>query len=106
MSSFCADLGLIILRALQGPPFEPLQSGERAAINEAETSCWIVDAIALAYTSVGLQCPTEVRANSTRGMTSSWAWSKGVSIGEICVAAGWSSPSSLASFYNLDVPAL
>ncbi len=40
-------------------------------------SHWIVDAIALAYASEGLQCPIGVRAHSTRGMTSSWAWSSG-----------------------------
>ncbi len=28
------------------------------------------------------------------------------SIAEICVAAGWASPSTFARFYNLEVPAL
>ncbi len=46
-------------------------------------SRWIVDAIALAYASEGLQCPIGVRAHSTRGMASSWAWSSRFSIGEI-----------------------
>ncbi len=36
----------------------------------------------------------------------SGAWSSGVSISDICEAAGWSSPSTFARFYNLDVPAL
>ncbi len=44
-------------------------------------SRWIVEAIALAYASEGLQCPIGVRAHSTRGMVSSWAWSSGISIG-------------------------
>ncbi len=47
-----------------------------------------------------------VRAHSTRGIASSWAWSSGVSIAEICAAAGRASPSTFARFYNLEVPAL
>ncbi len=62
--------------------------------------------ITLAYSSLGLQCPIGVRAHSTRGIASSWAWSSGVSISEICEAAGWSSSSTFVRFYNLDVPAL
>ncbi len=69
-------------------------------------SRWIVDAVTLAYSSLGLQCPIGVRAHSTRGIASSWAWSSGVSITEICAAASWASPSTFARFYNLDVPAL
>ncbi len=34
------------------------------------------------------------------------AWTSGISIGEICAAAGWSLPSTIARFYNLDVPAM
>ncbi len=69
-------------------------------------SRWIIDAIALAYASEGLQCPIGVRTHSTRGMASYWAWSSGISIGKICAASGWSLPSTFARFYNLDVPAL
>ncbi len=75
-------------------------------VTKQRLSHWIVDAIALAYASTGLQCPLGVRALSTRGMASSWAWSSGISIGEICAAAGWSSPSTFIRFYNLDIPAL
>ncbi len=65
-----------------------------------------MDGITLAYSSLGLQCPIRVRAHSTRGIASSWAWSSGVSILDICEAASWSSPSTFVRFYNLDVPAL
>ena len=75
-------------------------------VTKQRLSRWIVDAIALAYASEGLECPIGVRAHSTRGMASSWAWSSGISIGEICAATGWSSPSTFARFYNLDIPAL
>ncbi len=43
-------------------------------------SRWLVDSITLAYSSLGLQCPNGVRAHSTRGIASSWAWTSGVSI--------------------------
>ncbi len=43
-----------------------------------------------------------IRAHSTRGIASSWAWSSGVSIAEICAAAGWASPSTFARFYSLE----
>ncbi len=69
-------------------------------------SRWLVDAITLAYSFLGLQYPIGVRAHSTRGIASSWAWSSRVSISDICEAAGWSSLSTFARFYNLDVPAL
>ncbi|KAL0163880.1 hypothetical protein M9458_039633, partial [Cirrhinus mrigala] len=67
---------------------------------------WIVDAITLAYSSLGLRCSIGVRAHSTRGMASSWAWSSGVSIAEICAATDWASPSTFTRFYNLGVPTL
>ncbi|CAM4648922.1 unnamed protein product [Leuciscus chuanchicus] len=64
------------------------------AASKQSLSRWIVDAIALAYTSKGLQCPIGVKAHSTRGMASSWAWSSGIALQDICMAAGWASPST------------
>ncbi len=75
-------------------------------VTKQRLSKWIVEAVMLAYSSLGLQCPIGVRAHSTRGIASSWAWSSGVSITEICTAAGWATPSTFARFYNLDIPAL
>ncbi len=75
-------------------------------VTKQRLSKWIVDAVMLAYSSLGLQCPIGVRAHSTRGIASSWAWSSGVSITEICTAAGWATPSTFARIYNLDIPAL
>ncbi len=40
------------------------------------------------YSSSGLQCPNGVWAHSTRGIASSWAWSSGVTMTQICAAAG------------------
>ena len=76
------------------------------AASKQTLSRWIVDAIAAAYASKDLQCPLGIRAHSTRGMASSWAWSSGISIQDICMAAGWASPSTFVRFYNLEVPAL
>lgn len=77
-----------------------------SSVSKQRLSRWIVEAVALCYSSMGLECPIGVRAHSTRGMASSWAWSSGVSIKDICEAAGWSSPSTFVRFYNLDIPTL
>ncbi len=74
-------------------------------VTKQRFSRWIVDAITLAYSSLGLHCPIGVRAHSTRGVASLWAWSSGKSIAEICAAADWASRSTFARFYNLEVPA-
>ena len=68
-------------------------------------SNWIVEAIRQAYTSQGVEPPQALRAHSTRGMAASWALYKGVSIQEVCTAASWSTPSTFATYYNLDVAA-
>ncbi len=69
-------------------------------VTKQRLSHCIVYAIALAYASVGLWCPIGVRP--PREWLPSWAWSSGVSIGDSCATAGWSSPSNFARFYNLD----
>ncbi len=73
------------------------------AVSKQRLSHWIVDAIMAAYTSQGLECPLHIRGHSTRAIASSWAWSRGMSIRDICVAAGWSSQNTFARFYKLDV---
>ncbi|XP_010773556.1 uncharacterized protein, partial [Notothenia coriiceps] len=74
-------------------------------VTKQRLSHWIVEAIALAYTSQGLQAPPGLRAHSTRGLATSWALFKGVSIQDICAAASWSSPLTFVRFYRLDVSA-
>ncbi len=58
------------------------------AVSKQRLSHWIVDAITAAYTSQGLECPLHIRGHSTRAITSSWAWSRGMFIQDICLAAG------------------
>ncbi|KAK5928475.1 hypothetical protein CgunFtcFv8_013535 [Champsocephalus gunnari] len=74
-------------------------------VTKQRLSHWIVEAIALAYTSQNLQAPSGLRAHSTRGLATPWALFKGVSIQDICAAASWSSPLTFVRFYRLDVSA-
>ena len=73
------------------------------AVVQSSLSRWIVEAIKLAYRSSGAPVPVALRANSTRGVSTSWALTRGVSVQKICKAANWSSPSTFATFYHLDV---
>ncbi len=73
------------------------------AVSKQRLSHWIVDAITAAYTSQGLECPLHIRGHSTRAIASSWAWSRGKSIRDICVAGSWSSQNTFTRFYKLDV---
>ncbi|KAI2667323.1 Signal recognition particle SEC65 subunit [Labeo rohita] len=49
-------------------------------ITKQRLSHWIVEAISLAYSSKGLVPPPGLRAHSTRGMSTSWALFKGVTL--------------------------
>lgn len=72
-------------------------------LSRQRLSHWIVEAISLAYTCRGLQPPQGLRAHSTRGMATSWALFRGVSVQDICAAASWASPHTFVRFYRLDV---
>ncbi len=63
----------------------------------------IVEAISLAYICKGLQPPRGLKAHSTRGMATSWALLRGVSVQDICSAASWATPHTFVRFYRLDV---
>jgi hypothetical protein len=67
-------------------------------------SNWIVQAIATAYQVRNLPSPMAVRAHSTRSMASSVALLSGVSLQEICEAAGWATPHTFIRFYSLQLP--
>lgn len=73
-------------------------------LSKQRLSRWIVDAIALLYTSQGKECPSGLWAHSARSIASAWALASGMSFQDICLAAGWSSPNTFARFYNVDVP--
>ncbi len=57
------------------------------SITKQRLSHWIVEAISLAYSSKGLVSPPPgLRAHSTRGMSTSWALFKRVTLQDICEA--------------------
>ena len=72
-------------------------------ITKQRLSHWVVEAIALAYTSQGLQPPVGLRAHLTWVLAASWALFRGVSVQDICAAASWSLPLTFDRFYMLDV---
>lgn len=75
-------------------------------ISKQRLSHWVVDTIGPAYDTQNTNCPIGVHAHATRSIDSSWAWARGISMEEICSAAGWASQNTFARFYNLDVSLL
>ncbi len=63
--------------------------------NKQTLSRWIVDAVTTAYESSDLPSSLGVRAHSTRSMAASKAFPSGVSMQDICNAAGWSKLSDI-----------
>ena len=72
-------------------------------LSKQRLSHWLVDAISAAYVDLGQPVPENVVAHSTRGIATSWAALKGVSMEDICAAASWSAPCTFARFYRLNV---
>ena len=74
-------------------------------VSKARLSHWVVDTIQEAYAQAGRPAPTGVRAHSTRSLATSWALWRGAPLSEICTAASWSTPSTFAKFYCVNVAA-
>ncbi|KAJ8380689.1 hypothetical protein SKAU_G00014670 [Synaphobranchus kaupii] len=74
-------------------------------VSRQRLSHWLVEAISRAYEYSGLQVPDGLWAHSTRGMATSWALFRGVSVQDICAAASWATPHTFVRFYRLDVTA-
>ena len=74
-----------------------------AALSKQRLSHWIVEAIAMAYSAVGKAPPAGIKAHSTRGVSTSWALFRGVSVEDMCAAASWSSHHTFVRYYSLDV---
>jgi len=68
-------------------------------------SRWIVDAISIFCESSDLPSPLGVKAHSTRSVAASKAFLAGVSMQDICNAAGWSMPLTFIRFYGIDMRA-
>ncbi|KAK7925204.1 hypothetical protein WMY93_007514 [Mugilogobius chulae] len=110
------DLSLV-LEVLQSPPFEPVSqvsykwlswktafllamaSGSRksSALSTQHLARWVVEVIKHAYVSQNRPVPAGVRCHS------SWAAMHGVPLEVICAAASWSSPSTSARFYRVNL---
>ncbi len=72
-------------------------------VSKQRLSHWVVEAIALAYSSQGMECPIGVRAHSTRAVGSLWAWTKGSSIKDICMGGWMDFTEYLRQILHLDV---
>ncbi len=70
------------------------------AVSKQRLAHWIVETIVSAYQAWHFPRSIGVRAQSTRGVSSSWALAQGTSIADICRAAGWATPNSFARFYS------
>ncbi|XDV26734.1 hypothetical protein PO909_030369 [Leuciscus waleckii] len=72
-------------------------------VSKQRMSKWVVEAFSLAYEAAGQPSPLAVRSHSTRSMAASKALISGLSLQDVCDAAGWSSPHTFVRFYSLDL---
>ena len=73
------------------------------ALSKQRLSHWVVDAIKKAYEVADQPAPSEVICHSTRGVSTSWAAMRGVSLADVCAAASWATPCTFSRFYCFDV---
>ncbi|XP_062815884.1 uncharacterized protein LOC134293149 [Anolis carolinensis] len=71
-------------------------------ISSQRLSHWIAQAIELAYELAKRPPPPSVRPRSTRGLSTSTAFLRGISLDSICKAAIWSNPLTFVSHYRMD----
>uniref|UniRef100_A0A803JM14 Tyr recombinase domain-containing protein n=1 Tax=Xenopus tropicalis TaxID=8364 RepID=A0A803JM14_XENTR len=77
------------------------QSGSQAS--KSTISRWIKETICRAYIAKGKSPPLQIRAHSTRGIGTSWAFRNKASAEQVCKAATWSSLHSFTKFYSFEV---
>ncbi|XP_041429632.1 uncharacterized protein LOC121397238 [Xenopus laevis] len=66
-------------------------------------SRWIREAIRRAYVAKGKSPPMNLRAHSTRGISTSWAFRNRASAEQVCKAATWASLHAFTKFYKFEV---
>ncbi|XP_071994691.1 uncharacterized protein [Engystomops pustulosus] len=71
--------------------------------SKATLARWIKSTISLCYKTTNTSLPGDIKAHSTRAMATSWAEKRGASLDQICRAATWSSSSTFAKHYRLDI---
>nr|XP_060615224.1 uncharacterized protein LOC132765067 [Anolis sagrei ordinatus] len=74
-------------------------------VTSQRLSSWIISTIRLAYQLAGKEPPLHIKAHSTRSVSASQAFLRGIPLDQICKAATWSTPSTFASHYKLDLAA-
>lgn len=77
--------------------------GHGAPLSSQRLAHWVCDGIATAYQARGCPPPSVIRAHSTRGVSTSVALSRGVTVSDICQAASWSSVSTFVRSYLMDM---
>ncbi|KAE8598289.1 hypothetical protein XENTR_v10016787 [Xenopus tropicalis] len=81
----------------------PTGSQKGSPASKATLSRWIKEAIRRAYIAKGRPPPLHIRAHSTRGISTSWAFRNRASAEQVCRAATWSSIHSFTKFYRFEV---
>ncbi|XP_067326085.1 uncharacterized protein [Anolis sagrei] len=74
-------------------------------VSSQRLSSWVVSVIKLAYHKSGRELPNGVKGHSTRAVSTTAAFWKGVPLDAICRAATWSTPSTFVTNYKLDLMA-
>ncbi|XP_072010038.1 uncharacterized protein [Engystomops pustulosus] len=82
--------------------FQGKNKGRKAS--KTSIARWLKLAISTCYTQQGKETPTDLKAHSTRAMSTSWAEKRGASLEQICKAATWASSSTFIKHYRLDLP--
>ncbi len=77
-----------------------------SAVSKQRLSNWVVEVITVAYKKAQKPLPGSVSCHSTRSVLTSRAAFRGVSMADICAAATWTSPCTLAQFYKLNITTL
>ena len=77
--------------------------GRSRPCSQDTLSRWAKETIQYAYQNASLQEKLQCRAHDVRGMSSSWALSKGVPLEDIMAAANWKGDTTFTAFYMRDV---
>nr|XP_060627676.1 mediator of RNA polymerase II transcription subunit 19 isoform X1 [Anolis sagrei ordinatus] len=76
---------------------------EGLPVSSQRFSSWNVSTIKLCYHLSGKNLPLQVKGHSTRVMSTTTAFMRGVPLEVICRAAIWTNPLSFVSHYKLDI---
>ncbi len=95
----CAQFVLSIRGENKGPQ----ERGPVVCVIRQRLSHWIVDLLTPSHFPKLRRSPAGLQAYSTRGLVTSWALFREVSVQDIYAAASWLLPLTFLRFYKLDV---